>query len=82
MVLYRFGRYFLGIMTSSLIFGTIHIPPPSSSGLGHLVFSQRIAGSNPTGGTRKKVRLNGGFFVSISSGFKPACRSADWFVYK
>ena len=32
------------------------------------ITNHRYSRVNPTGGTRKKVRLNGGFFVSISLG--------------
>lgn len=35
---------------------------PSSSGLGHLVLIQKIAGSNPAGVTTKIAHLTVGFF--------------------
>ena len=40
---------------------------PSSSGPGHLVLIQKIAGSNPAGVTTKNAQPNGWAFFVVSS---------------
>jgi hypothetical protein len=41
--------------------------PPSSSGPGYLVFIQKIAGSNPAGGTNKKSSTRAIFYWFLQS---------------